>query len=319
MDDKKISRYFEENAMKWLEDAYVKSDYTYPIGVHRSRIAMRILTQRFGSQSLNLLDIGCGGGDLCFLAAEAGYQATGIDSSKAMLSHAENCRHTFSDEIQSRVRFVRADLRTTSNGLPKGGYDAVAAMGVLYYLSEDADLFTCARDLLSSGGILMVSCRNRLFNMVSTSDYTVKEIEGGSALDLITEIGELCHSVSQDQVARFIENLEQTISQIPSNTQHSHEEHTPPTTQDEVCRTPGYTFDVEGRQHTPSQLAENAAKFGFVNIGYYGVHPHLLIPKLNRSLPPQVFNQLSDCLCAFEDLPISLIWSSQFIGVFQKQ
>jgi hypothetical protein len=32
-----------------------------------------------------------------------------------------------------------------------------------------------------------------------------------------------------------------------------------------------------------------------------------------------VFNQLSDCLGAFESLPISLTWSSQFIGVFEKQ
>ena len=59
MDENEIKRYFEENATRWLVDAYGKNDYTYPTGLHRSRIAMRILTERFGSQSLNLLDIGC--------------------------------------------------------------------------------------------------------------------------------------------------------------------------------------------------------------------------------------------------------------------
>ncbi|MCK4791650.1 MAG: class I SAM-dependent methyltransferase [Desulfobacteraceae bacterium] len=319
MDDKTIKRYFEENATRWLTDAYAKSDYTYPAGLHRSRILMRILTQRFGPRSLNLLDIGCGGGDLCFLEAEVGHQATGVDQSETMISHAENSRRALSDEIRARLIFVRADLRTAGDELPRGTYDAVTAMGVIYYLPDDDALFACARDLLTPGGLLVVSCRNRLFNMVSISDYTAKEIEGGSALDLIADIEELYHPIPQDNATLFIENLKHAVSLIPSAAQRLDKERTSPVIQDDVNTTPGYTFNIEGRQHTPNQLKANAAKFGFVNRGYYGVHPHLLIPKLNKRLPPQVFNLLSDCLSAFEDLPISLTWSSQFIGVFEKE
>ncbi len=319
MDENEIKRYFEENATRWLVDAYGKNDYTYPTGLHRSRIAMRILTERFGSQSLNLLDIGCGGGDLCFLEAEAGNQATGIDQSEAMISNAENRRRALPDEIRARLKFVHTELRTGGDKLPRGTYDAVTAMGFIYYLPEDDALFTFARDLLKSGGLLTVSCRNRLFNMISISEYTAKEIEAGSALHLITEIEELYHPIPQESVTLFIENLKQAASQIRSDTRQSDNECASPATQDYKGTTPGYTFNIAGRQHTPSQLTANAAKFGFVNIGYYGVHPHLFIPKLNKRLPPQLFNQLSDCLSAFENLPISLTWSSQFIGVFEKR
>jgi 2-polyprenyl-3-methyl-5-hydroxy-6-metoxy-1,4-benzoquinol methylase len=312
--DKTVKKYFEENATKWLTDAYAKSDYTYPIGLHRSRIAMRILTQNFDSRSLNLLDIGCGGGDLCFLEAEAGYQATGVDQSEAMIKHAESRRRTLPDETRARLRFICADLRTVGDELLQGTYDAVSVMGVMYYLPKDDAIFTCARRLLKPGGLLLVSCRNRLFNMISVSGYTVKEIESGSAKDLIAEIEDLYHSIPQDKATVFIENLQRVVGQISGNTQQSDEEHAFPEDRGDT-----YTFNIEGRQHTPSQLTATAANFGFVNVGYYGIHPHLLIPKLNKRLPPQVFNLLSDCLCAFEELPISLIWSSQFVGVFIKQ
>jgi len=280
---------------------------------------MRILTQQFGSQSLNLLDIGCGGGDLCFLAAEAGHQATGIDQSEAMIKHAENLLRASPDEIRARLRFVRTDLRALGDELQPETYDTVIAMGVIYYLPEDDALFTCARDLLNPGGLLMVSCRNRLFNMFSISDYTVKEIEGHSALDLIAKIQELWQPIPEDNSALFLENIKQSITQFLSEEEQRQKENKLPIATKEDSTMTEYTFDIEGRQHTPNQLTTNAAKFCFVNVGYYGVHPHLLIPKLNRSLPPQVFNQLSDSLFAFENLPISLIWSSQFIGVFEKK
>ena len=319
MDDAKVKRYFEENALKWLEDAYARGDYTYPVGLHRSRIAMRILAERFGSKSVKLLDIGCGGGDLCFLASQAGHQATGIDQSEAMINHLENRRRELPNEIRARLKFIRSDLRVVGNELPRESYDAVTAMGVIYYLPEDDSFFKLARDLLKPDGLLIVSCRNRLFNMVSISDYTMQEIGRSSALDLIAEIEELYQPIPQDNVARFIEDLKRAISQIANYAPKPYEERPSPSTQDEVGTTGGYTFDIEGRQHTPSQLTASAAKFGLINTACYGVHPHLLVPKLNKRLPPQVFNQLSDCLCAFENLPISLTWSSQFIAVFEKR
>ena len=72
-------------------------------------------------------------------------------------------------------------------------------------------------------------------------------------------------------------------------------------------------------QQSPREFVTIAKEAGFQNLGLYGVHPHLLVPKMNTLLPPQLFNNISDSLCVFEDLPISLTWSSVFIAVFQKE
>ena len=40
-------------------------------------------------------------------------------------------------------------------------------------------------------------------------------------------------------------------------------------------------------------------------------------PNINKLLPPKVFNQISSCLNVLEDLPVSLTWSSVFIGAFK--
>lgn len=71
------------------------------------------------------------------------------------------------------------------------------------------------------------------------------------------------------------------------------------------------------RQSTPKELKETAARYNFNFCQYWGVHPHMLLPKLNRKLPLRFFNILSDALCVFENEDISLIWSSVFIGKFE--
>ena len=53
------------------------------------------------------------------------------------------------------------------------------------------------------------------------------------------------------------------------------------------------------------KLKLNAKKFGFKLNSLHGVHPHLIDPNLNKLLPPQVFNKLSDCLKPLEDHSVS--------------
>lgn len=318
MDTKAIKKYFEENAVTWLSDAYATSDYTYPVGLHRTRIVMRTLVERFGSQRPNLLDIGCGGGDLCFLEAEAGYQATGVDQSATMISSAQDRWRVLPDERRSGLKFIHAELGVLRNTLPQGTYDAVTTMGVIYYLPEDDEMLQCAWDLLKPGGLLAVSCRNRLFNMFGAGEYTDKEIERGSAAELLKQIQKLYHPIADATSALFADRLEEAICRTRADRARASRQTSSGAETKRGGVTPGYTFDVVGRQHTPSDLIASAAKFGFTHIGFYGVHPHLLAPALNSRLPPQMFNQLSDALCAFEDLPISLTWSSQFIGLFEK-
>ncbi|MFH1791702.1 MAG: hypothetical protein ABH885_06960, partial [Candidatus Omnitrophota bacterium] len=80
-----------------------------------------------------------------------------------------------------------------------------------------------------------------------------------------------------------------------------------------------YDQNIERRQHTPQGLKTIAGRHGFAHEAFYGVHPHIIAPPLNKLLPPKLYNTISKSLEALEHLPVSLTWSSQFIGVFRKK
>lgn len=315
MDKNIVSRYFSENAVAWLSDAYSQGDYNYPVGLHRTRLVTEILDGLFDSQELNLIDIGCGGGDLCVSAAQLGYHTTGVDQSAEMIDVANARRQSLPTDTASRISFKRCSLDEIDQYFTDNVFDVVTAMGFIGYLPDDVLLFAAAHKLLKPGGRLIVSCRNRLFNMTSISKYTVREIENGTALALIEELNELYHDIPEQNIGQFLQLLKETtplfqLEQIgpgqKTNTDGSSE------TGAESIST------IEARQHTPKQLGSVAKSYGFANTALYGVHPHIIAPRLNTFLPPKVFNRLSDCLCAFEKLPISLAWSSVFLAVFQK-
>ena len=66
------------------------------------------------------------------------------------------------------------------------------------------------------------------------------------------------------------------------------------------------------------EMIKLSKKTNFKVDKFYGVHPHIIDPNLNKMLPVKVFNQISDALTAFEEEKISLIWSSVFISVLKK-
>src|SRR5207247_138146 len=61
-------RYFSDSARRWLATAYVDGTQPagYPLGSSRVRLALTAAVDRLGSACGRLVDVGCGGGDLCF-------------------------------------------------------------------------------------------------------------------------------------------------------------------------------------------------------------------------------------------------------------
>jgi len=152
--------------------------------------------------------------------------------------------------------------------------------------------------------------------MTSISNYTIKEIEDGNAIELIKEIEELYGSISEEDSIMFVKNLEDSTKGLLNVLKQESGD------QKVDFKKSVKSADLSSmnpRQHTPKQLNAIAETHGYMNVGSYGVHPHLMIPKFNYLLPPRVFNSVSDSLCVFEKLPISLIWSSCFISVFEKK
>lgn len=306
MDSNTAKEYFMKNASEWVEYGHIKEGYNYPVGKHRNRIVKKIIKK---NQSINsILDIGCGGGNLCIDLAKEGYKVKGIDESGEMIKIANKSIKKLG--IGNNVSFAEKSLYDVKGDGKK--YDAITSMGVIDYLESDDILFDVANSKLHKGGKFIVSCRNRLFNLFPTSNYFIDEIsDSHNASILLDEINELKGCISNNDASRFSKSfgsidLDKYLAKRKINADVKPQ----PTDKD-----PGFIF----RQHTPNEILQSAQKFGFERTDIFGVHPHLLPPAMNDILPCGLYNELSSILEPLENLPISLIWSSVFISVFDKK
>src|SRR5688572_3968388 len=145
-----------------------------------------------------LVDLGCGGGQLCIHAANLGWSAVGVDNAPGMIQ--ESKANAGDLEIEWRVAAY------DESGLPSGGFDAVTAMGLIEYLPDDDGLFSEAARLLRPGGRFAVSCRNRLYNLLSANDYTEGELDS-DAPRLLDELRTLLEQTDASDLQALAESV----------------------------------------------------------------------------------------------------------------
>ena len=308
MDRKLVEEYFDSNSKAWITAGYDTDRYSYPTALYRMRRTLSILKEHLPPTGARIVDLGCGGGHLSIELARQGHEATGIDASGPMLARAVETSADESEEVRRRVEFLHGEI--IGSGPDNASFDAVTALGVIGYQPNDDVLFQEASRLLKDGGLFIVSCRNRLFNMVSMSDYTIQEIEEGRAVELVKEIQSLFIDIPPGDALAFAEQLGASAEAAGKAEERDGAE------SGEGEKTPFTT--AFARQHTPIELLTTAKKNGFSHVGYWGVHPHLLVAGLNKSFPPYLYNNLSTALESLCHLPVSLIWSSVFLGAFTK-
>lgn len=96
-----------------------------------------------------VLDLGCGSGDLARQLAAAGYRVAGCDIAPRMLAQA-----AAADSVRG-VSWIRLDLRWRALPFGPASLDAVVASSLLEYVSDpSAVLRECAR-VLRPGGVLL--------------------------------------------------------------------------------------------------------------------------------------------------------------------
>jgi len=309
-----VKQYFSDHARQWLAGAYGEgpSSRKYPIGPNRVRVAIEAVVGRLGSTDCALIDLGCGGGDLCLHAARLGMTVTGVDIAPGMIEEAQSKRAALAPDQQQRVTFTVGNVLEDEAGACP--YDAVTAMGLIEYLPEDGPFLDTAFRLLRPGGVLALSCRNRLFNMASLNAYTASEVASGSAGELLEEIGSLtAQGVSADTAAAWLGALASAmpdLQQAIANDTRAGQD-VPPGL-DHRQR-----FTQQRRQHTPAQLEPRARAAGFTDPAFVGVHAHPLPPAVEKSVPC-FYNQVARLCRVFEHTPMGLVWSSAFIAVLSK-
>lgn len=136
------------------EACAVRARYAgHPVGV-RFYVAMRLLSCPFGPIAAQLppngrlLDVGCGSGIFCHLAARRGLAAVGIDPDPRKIGWARGSLAP-DDAITFRIGTI---------GEENDRFEAVSLIDVLYLEepTEQQRMLTAARRLLAPGGRLLV-------------------------------------------------------------------------------------------------------------------------------------------------------------------
>ena len=306
-----VARYFSRNARGWMARAYGEGGFpsSYPVGSQRLRLTLEAVVERLGGAVGHLVDLGCGGGELAVQAAALGFGVTAVDIAPGMIEEAGTRRAALTQEAQRRLRLQVGDV--LDSGLAAGAADAVTAIGLVEYLPGDAAFFREAARLLRPGGVLVMSCRNRLFNLASLNDYTRGEIDEGAAVRLLAELGSFpLDGAVRDRLKDFVARLREALPDLEAALGEDLEE--------SARGGAAEGFAGRRRQHTPAEVREAAAAAGLSDAAFLGVHPHPFPPAV-ESLAPRFYNRLAVAYEALEAAPASLGWSSAFLAVFTRQ
>jgi SAM-dependent methyltransferase len=294
-----VREYFDRHAHRWVEAAYA-GEVRFPVGAERVRLAIEAVAPAM-RDGARLADLGCGGGQLCLHAAELGWSTVGVDNAPGMIEEAR----ANADELE----WIVADF--DASGLPAGEFDAVTALGLIEYLPDDGPLFAEAARLLRPGGRFAVSCRNRLYNLLSANEYTAEEL-GGDAPRLLAE---LRLHLARTTPLELLELAESVAAAGPDleDAAKADREVPPPDLLDHRRE-----FTRGRRQHTPRELLAPAEANGLRPVEVLALHPHPLPPAL-EPLAPRVYNRLALAWQRpLERTPAGLAFATAFVAGFER-
>jgi SAM-dependent methyltransferase len=295
-----VKDYFDRHAQAWVEAAYV-GDVKFPVGSERVRLAVEGVAPAI-PEGGRIVDLGCGGGQLCVHAARIGWRSVGVDVAPGMIEEARAAAEGL------ELEWVVAEY--DESGFPDDAFHAVTALGLIEYLDDDHGLFAEAARLLRPRGRFAVSCRNRLYNLLSANDYTAETLDG-DAPQLLDELRESLAQTSDDDLHALALSLADAGEELRAAVDADRAQ-PPPELHDHVR-----AFQRGRRQHTPAEVADVAAQHGFVHVETLALHPHPLPPAL-ESLAPRTYNRLAIALQRpLERSPAGLAFCTAFVAVFE--
>jgi 2-polyprenyl-3-methyl-5-hydroxy-6-metoxy-1,4-benzoquinol methylase len=295
-----VKEYFDRHAQEWVEAAYV-GEVKFPVGGERVRLAVEGVAPAM-REGARLADLGCGGGQLAVHAARLGWRPVGVDVAPSMI-----------DEARIAGEGLEIDWIVAAydeSGLPDADFSAVTALGLIEYLEDDEALFREARRLLRAGGRFAVSCRNRLYNLLSVNDYTAESL-ATDATELFDELRSELERASDDDVHALAYSLAEAADDLRIAADADRAE--PPREYHDHVR----AFVRGRKQHTPREINEVAHGHGFRHLETLALHPHPLPPALEQ-LAPRAYNALALAYQRpLERSPVGLAFCTAFVAVFE--
>lgn len=149
-----VKNYFDEYSKEYHEDHYVKKK---PASIYPTlAIRLRYMTDMLSDfkKNGNIIDVGCGTGEMLQVLKKHKFLTYGLDYSYKML-------HEISKEtVDQQYPLINSDIEN----LPFGNesFDGVICAGVIEYLNEDQKALREISRILKPGGYAIITISNRL-------------------------------------------------------------------------------------------------------------------------------------------------------------
>lgn len=250
--------FFRAHALAWAAKARGE-DQKFNVIAARNAYVERVAKDQTNVRQV--LDVGCGSGDLCCTLAGMGYETVGVDFAQEMI---DQCRRNAEAVAGPAPKFHCASIFEFE--MAPGAYDLISANGFIEYISV-ADLkrfLRATREALSPNGSLVVGSRNRLFNIFSRNAFTESELRQATANLLLAECVAISRGIGFEDLATLA---------------------TPPLPSDEA------TYERTGievstrHQYTPAQLIKLVVEAGFEPKHLGAIHIHGVPPQTKDVLP----------------------------------
>jgi len=143
--------------------AYAEADFSEP----NALFVERFLDLIGSPESVSVLDLGCGPGDICIRLAQArsGWIIVGLDAGPNMLALAEQA--VANAGLESVIELILARL---PRELPAGHFDAIISNSLLHHLPDPQSLWRSIRELAEPGCVVQVMDLMRPDSAAAVSD-----------------------------------------------------------------------------------------------------------------------------------------------------
>ena len=173
-----------------LADLFADKAYASVKGYVRTYVMHQQLLEHLPAPPAPVLDVGGGAGHQSFPLAQAGYDVTLLDPSRAMLDKAEQRLQRLPGEAQRRVRLVQAAGENAGEAVAGRRFAAVLCHGVLGYLEQPEPLVKAVCQCAAAGGIVSIMTGNA--NAMAVRPALERRWDDAlAAFDARTEIGVL--------------------------------------------------------------------------------------------------------------------------------